>query len=122
MKKIYKAKLTFKCQYSTGWFHKKLVDATCSFDSEIIVIAETDEEAIEKMKARDGYWNKKYHLPWYGWEDQNLNRWDYTILDETMDVYMVDSFTIEGLKNRLRADEFLAYCRQELYDINLIIK
>jgi hypothetical protein len=120
MKKIYKAQFKFTLEYDkrlwyTLWLFKKtIIRELITRENGMLVLAETEDEAVEKFKARSDCWNGEMpYFPW-GLNADAPNR--IIILDKHLKVIEDDTYHFETLRTHLRADEFLVYCRQYLID------
>ena len=125
MKKIYKANLEFECRYVKSiiftWGKKPVVEKVKFSITDEVVLAETDDEAITKFKERNEYWKEERYLPAWAWKNYG-QRVDYKILNKSIKVTPVDCLNIENLKQKMQANEFLAYCRQELIESVEVVK
>ena len=119
VKKLYTGRYIFECQYVKGWLFKRLVQKTVKDWSRRIVLAETPDIALGKFidiyenEYDDADWNGN-KLPWW-------IAWTHHIPENTVvlngDVEIHEAMrNIETLKEKMNADEFLAYCRQEMLD------
>lgn len=93
---------------------------------EHLILANNLEEAIEKYKERYN-WNYTSSCidVWYGY---GLFNSSYPKINDrnpeyecTVVGYETKGYTFNKLKNELRASDFMEYCRQELYPIEVIL-
>ena len=130
-KKIYKTyvKQSFNAilieEYKKWFFtFEKFVDKRDSVTNfEHYILAESEEEAIEKYKERY-YWNDFDYLidPWYrglisGYPKVNKKNPEFEYEVCAYEVYP----SINKLKEKMRADEFLEYCRQEMMPLEVVL-
>ena len=123
MKKIYAATFMFRVQYTKGhWFYKKTIEEEISFSRESLVLAEDENEDIDKFEKRDPCW---LHggIPWIAWNNwSDFRPAHFTTLSKSMTIEEVTADNIELLKVHMQANEFLAYCRQEMLEPMEVIK
>ena len=118
-KELYAGKYIFDCRYVKGWLFKRIEQKTIKVRARSIVLAEIPKKAIDKFISNyeneydDTLWNSS-KLPWRITWTQNIPG-NAVTLDRHVEVYPT-MMNIESLKEKMDANEFLAYCRQELLD------
>ena len=100
---------------------KEFKDSVKNFEH--LIFASDLEEAIEKYKERY-CWNFKYCIDvWYepicnSYPKINRENPEYKC---TVEGYEIKNYTFNELKKELIASEFMEYCRQELYPIEVLL-
>lgn len=119
MKKIYNTYIeqTFKWREKCFLSKKKEYTETVT-GNECLILAESIEDAIQKYSKRyktnlddvvDIWWNFLYR--------NSIKCYDF--VNEVKACQVMRTFNY--LKENMRADEFLEYCKQELYPIGVVI-
>jgi hypothetical protein len=109
--KIWRGNYTVKFRFEQGLFKKHFEEQDVAFDDDKFVIAETEEEAIEKFEERKC--REENDVPYFLIMDYNIPT-KRTIVSKIVSAYQTRA-TFDYLKEKTFADEFLAYCKQELY-------
>jgi hypothetical protein len=129
MKQIYNCKYIFKIRYekeiffqkNKGFFKTKVVEETHTWRDSEPVFAENEEEA-KKIFETFIYWKKNRIGHWWSNDsDYYFNDDNYVVLNKAMEIYQ-ENHTFDELKHKMNSDMFLAYCRQELYSLEALIK
>lgn len=123
--KIYLCSITQSFNYnwdSSRWFEKIVhTDRMISGDLlERYILARTKQEAIEKYKNRyEWEFDKPLNYFW-NWNNfkyvSNTPNWEHEVVAKLVNP------TFNKLKEKLRAEEFLLYCKQEMYPLEVLIK
>jgi hypothetical protein len=125
VKKLYIGEYVFDCQYVKGWLFKRLVSKTVREWSRRIVLAETPDMALGKFieiyedEYDDADWNNN-KLPWWITWVNHIPQ-NTVVLNRNVEIHEAMR-NIESLKEKMNADEFLAYCRQEMLEPIEVIK
>jgi len=82
-----------------------------------LIFAENETEAIENYKKTYDWENTKLHrFNYYNYQYNEIkNKMNVVRALKTMD-------TFNYLKENMQANEFLEYCKQEMYPIEVVIK
>jgi hypothetical protein len=92
----------------TGFFRRKEIINWYGGIKIFPIIANSEEEAIETFKQTREYKNKcTYSLIDLEFENPDA-------VDVKVYVYSINKFTFEQLKKQLKADDFMAYCKEKL--------
>lgn len=115
------------CWYEHRWFKKKILKTKTykAYGKEKYILAKTDTEAINIYKRRYK-WEFDYPIErlWY-WSENGV--YEYAKLSETPnfkhEVGAVEKHpSFEFLKKHLRAEDLLAFCKQEMYPVEVFLK
>lgn len=120
MKYIYEVSIKQYYDYfsSKSLFKKReKLSSDITYIKQRLVLAESEEEAI-KLYDKRYYWKDAKLNPYKTlWEsDSNFE----LTKNELVAKKVMKSF--EYLKENMRADEFLEYCKQELYPIEVVMR
>lgn len=114
-KKLWRGEYVFDIEYEIGhWFWKKTIQETGRWDATAIILAKDEIEAAGKFQEIHEF----NEIVWWAFEHMPNN---YRIIHKGVSVYQTIK-SIDNLKSRMYADEFLAYCRQELIDPQEIVQ
>lgn len=117
-KSLWYGQYTYDVTWEEGhWFWKKEIRRNLHWTPDKIILAANAEEAQEKFKNLSCY----QHPSPFAFPDICNVPEKYTVLNVSIEVSPCRE-NFESLKSNMYPDEFLAYCRQELVDIETVIK
>ena len=123
--KIYKAYVsqTFDTYWNEGkiFRKRKVVGTDTVKEYERYIMARSKEEAIEFYKERYE-WEFDYCINhFWHWRSDGVHMSILPNFKNEVNAYEVHP-TFNTLKEKLRGDDFLMYCRQEMYPIEVLLK